>query len=229
VSLDVVNPPTHRVVHRWAYMVGPPREGASSERGTAVVAPSRTTSSGFAGIVDHVHSDICPAQGKEPAMASLTDIGRLDRQHLEARAADWLARHSVTLLRMSLGIVFLGFGILKFVPGLSPAEPLAGRTLDILTLGLLPERVGLTMVASLETGIGLLLLTGIGLRLALALLVVESVGIMSPIVLLPDLMFRSFPFAPTLEGQYVLKDVIVAAAALVVAARTLGARMVVRP
>jgi hypothetical protein len=46
-------------------------------------------------------------------------------------------------------------------------------------------------------------------------------------VLLPGDMFRSFPFAPTLAGQYVLKDVIVAAAALVVAARMLGARMVV--
>jgi putative oxidoreductase len=160
-------------------------------------------------------------------MAFMTDVRRPTLAELEGRVADLLARYSVSLLRISLGLVFLGFGILKFVPGLSPAEPLAARTLDILTLGLVPGRLGLTMVAGLETVIGLLLLTGFGMRVALALLAVELVGILSPIVLLPGEMFRSFPIAPTLEGQYVLKDVIVAAAGLVVAARTFGARMVV--
>jgi uncharacterized membrane protein YkgB len=150
-------------------------------------------------------------------------------REVERRATDWLARYSVSLLRISLGLVFLGFGVIKFVPGLSPAEPLAGRTLDILTFGLVPERIGLVMVAGLETAIGLLLLTGIWTRVALALLAVELVGILSPIVLLPGEMFRTFPFAPTLEGQYVLKDIVVAAAGLVVAARTLGARMIVPP
>jgi putative oxidoreductase len=160
-------------------------------------------------------------------MAFMTDIRRPTVDQLERRSAEWLARHSVTLLRISLGTVFLGFGVLKFFPGLSPAEPLAARTLDILTLGLVPERLGLVMVAGLESLIGVLLLTGFGLRFALALLAIELVGILSPLVLLPGDMFRTFPFAPTLAGQYVIKDVIVAAAGLVVAARTLGARMVV--
>jgi uncharacterized membrane protein YkgB len=157
----------------------------------------------------------------------MTDIHRPTRTELEARAVRWLARYSVTLLRISLGLVFLGFGFLKFFPGLSPAEPLAGRTLDILTFGLVPERAGLVLVAGLESAIGLLLLTGVWQRLALGLLAIELIGIMSPIILLPGEMFRSFPFAPTLAGQYVIKDVIVAAAGLVVAARALGARMVV--
>jgi putative oxidoreductase len=147
-------------------------------------------------------------------------------RHLELRAVRWLARYSVTLLRLSLGAVFFGFGILKFVPGLSPAEPLAARTLDILTFGLVPTQVALIGVAALETSIGILLLAGRWLRLALVLLAFELVGILSPVVLLPSEMFRGL-FAPTLEGQYVLKDVIVVAAGLVVAARALGARMVV--
>jgi len=159
-------------------------------------------------------------------MAFLTDARPPTRSELEARAARWLARYSVTLLRVSLGAVFLAFGVLKFFPGLSPAEPLAGRTLDLLTLGLIPGRIGLSLVAGLETVIGLLLITGLRQRLALGLLAIELVGILSPIVLLPGEMFRTFPFAPTLAGQYVLKDVIVAAAGLVVAARALGARMV---
>jgi uncharacterized membrane protein YkgB len=145
----------------------------------------------------------------------------------ELRLARWLARYSITLLRMSMGLVFLGFGVLKFVPGLSPAEPLAADTLQILTLGLLPERIGLLMVAGLESTIGVLLLTGLFMRVALALLAVELVGIMSPLVLLPGAMFGE-NFAPTLAGQYVIKDIIIGAAGLVVAARTLGARMIVQ-
>jgi uncharacterized membrane protein YkgB len=81
-------------------------------------------------------------------------------------------------------------------------------------------------VATLESIIGVLLLSGRWMRLALGLLAIELIGILSPIVLLPADMFRA-PLVPTLEGQYVLKDVIVGAAGLVVAARTLGARLVV--
>jgi putative oxidoreductase len=145
----------------------------------------------------------------------------------ELRLADWLARYSITMLRVSLGFVFLGFGVLKFFPGLSPAEPLAARTLDILTLGLIPERIGLLMVAGFESLIGLLLLSGRWLRLALGLLAVELIGILSPIVLLPGEMFRGSLVAPTLAGQYVIKDIVLAAAGLVIAARTLGARLVI--
>ena len=46
-----------------------------------------------------------------------TDIARA-----EAQAARWLAAHSVTLLRISLGLVFLGFGVLKFFPGHPPPK-----------------------------------------------------------------------------------------------------------
>ena len=144
----------------------------------------------------------------------------------ELRLARWLARHSITLLRMSLGVIFLGFGVLKFVPGLSPAEPLAADTMQILTLGLLPERIGVLIVAALESTIGFLLLTGLLMRIALALLAVEMVGIMSPLVLLPGAMFEE-NLAPTLAGQYVIKDIIIGAAGLVIAAQRLGARLIV--
>ena len=147
---------------------------------------------------------------------------------VELLAARWLARHSVDLLRISLGLVFLGFGVLKFFPGVSPAESLASQTFSILTFGLVPHGVAMVLIAALETTIGLLLLSGRGMRLALALLAVQRIGILSPLVLLPGEMFRTDPIAPTLAGQYVFKDLILAAAALVVAAKALGAEMVVR-
>jgi uncharacterized membrane protein YkgB len=141
-----------------------------------------------------------------------------------ARAIDWVARHSVDLLRLSLGAVFLGFGALKFVPGLSPAAGLAGTTFAELTFGLVPEGVGVVVVAVLETAIGLSLLTGRLLRLGLALLGVAMVGILSPLVLLPEALFRGALYAPTLTGQYVLKDVVLLAAALAIAASVLSRR-----
>jgi putative oxidoreductase len=140
------------------------------------------------------------------------------------RAAEWLALHSVTLLRLSLGLVFFAFGVLKFVPGLSPAAGLAGDTFSELTLGLVPPEAGVVAVAALETAIGLSLLTGRLLRLGLALLGVAMVGILSPLVLLPEALFRGALYAPTLTGQYVLKDVVLLAAALAVATSVFGRR-----
>ena len=147
---------------------------------------------------------------------------------VEQQAARWLARHSIDLLRISLGLVFLGFGVLKFFPGVSPAEGLASETFSILTFGLVPHGAAMVLIAALETTIGLLLISGRGLRLAVALLAVQMVGILSPLVLLPGEMFRTDPIAPTLAGQYVFKDIILGAAVLVVAAKALGAEMVVR-
>jgi putative oxidoreductase len=136
---------------------------------------------------------------------------------LERRAAIWLTRYSSVLLRISMGLVFFGFGVLKFFPGVSPAEGIAVETVERLTFGVLPEPLALFIVAALETTIGILLLTGWLPRAALALLAFQLVGILSPLLLLTGELFAGPGGAPTLEGQYVLKDVILAAATLVIA------------
>ena len=142
---------------------------------------------------------------------------------LQLRAADWLGANSRTILRLSMGLIFLGFGLLKFFPGVSPAEGMAVATFDQLTLGLLPDELSRLMVATFETLLGVLLLTGWVPRIALAMLALQIVGILSPLVLLSGELFAG-PFgAPTLEGQYVLKDLILAAAALVIAGEILRA------
>ncbi len=141
-----------------------------------------------------------------------------------AAAAAWLTAHSITALRVSLGLVFLGFGVLKFIPGASPAEELVMRTIDTLTLGMVSGTAAVVMTAVLETFIGLTLVTGIALRAGLVVLAGSLVGIMSPIVLFAGDLFPGG--VPTLEAQYVLKDIILAVAGAVVAARALGARYV---
>ncbi len=140
----------------------------------------------------------------------------------------WLARHSVTVLRWSLGAVFLVFGFLKFFPGVSPAEHVAIETTSLLTLGLVPAGAALLGVALLEVTIGLCLLTGRFLGLGLGLLGFAFIGILSPLVLMTGDLFTGPGHAPNLLGQYVLKDLILVAAALVVVALARGAKLVPR-
>lgn len=141
-----------------------------------------------------------------------------------------LTRHSVTALRISMGAVYFGFGILKYFPGVSPAQDLALATTHLLTFGLVPavvpNSVAMVLIATLECVIGLLLITGRWLRLAISLLAVQLAGILSPIVLLMGRMFAGPYNMPTLEGQYVLKDVILLAAAMVIASTVYSPRQV---
>lgn len=136
--------------------------------------------------------------------------------------ARFLTRWSVPALRVALGLVFLGFGVLKFFPGASPAEQIAGRTVETLTLGLVPSTTAVILVAVMETFIGLTLISGRLLRVGLVVLAVALVGILSPVALFSDELFGH---GMTLLGQYVLKDVVLVAGASVVAAVALGARL----
>lgn len=148
--------------------------------------------------------------------------GRLDR--LDREVASGLAVASIPALRIALGIVFLWFGALKFIPGLSPAEDLAGRTIDVLTFGLVTPAAALPVLALWEVLIGAGLLTGRFLRATLALLAAQIVGTVAPLVLFPAETFTIFPIAPTLTGQYILKNVVIFAAAMVVGSTVRGKR-----
>lgn len=138
----------------------------------------------------------------------------------ESELHGWLVDHAVAILRVSIGAVFLAFGVLKFFPDVSPAQDLAETTFGKLSFGLIPGGVAIVGIAALECFIGICLLLNRWMRLAMWLLVFELVGVLSPIALLPARLFAGPGHAPTLEGQYVIKDVILVAAAMVVAAGT---------
>jgi uncharacterized membrane protein YphA (DoxX/SURF4 family) len=165
-----------------------------------------------------------PIHSRFPATRSLANPAEA-LAAFEAVCQRWLIAYSIAILRVSVGAVFLGFGLLKFFPGVSPAQGLVEATTHILTFGLVPGAVALVAVATLESVIGLCLLTGRGMRCAMYLLIVQLVGILSPIVLLPGRLFSGAGIAPTLEGQYVLKDIIIVGAALVLASTVLGGRL----
>ncbi|CAN5638989.1 hypothetical protein BH23CHL5_BH23CHL5_14910 [soil metagenome] len=143
---------------------------------------------------------------------------------LRTGGSRWIEANSVRLLRISLGLVFFLFGVLKFFPEISPAEELATRTVDRMTLGLIAGNIALWLVAALETTIGLCLILGKWLRFGLALLMVTLVGIMAPLALFPGELFSRQYHAPTLTAQYVLKDIALAGAVLVLIAHEIRSR-----
>ena len=150
-------------------------------------------------------------------------------RQLDKHITDWMARNGITLLRVSLGVVFLWFGILKFFPGLSPAQSLAARTIHTLTFGIVPASVSVPVLASWECAIGMGLITNLFMRATLLLLFVQMMGTITPIFLFPNEVFTVLPYAPTLEGQYIIKNIVLVSAGLVIGATVSGGRVVFNP
>ncbi|MCU0515112.1 MAG: DoxX family protein [Anaerolineae bacterium] len=147
-------------------------------------------------------------------------------QQVDTRLTRWMARYGLVLLRVSLGLVFVWFGALKFFPALSPAEELATRTISTLSFGLVPPAVSLPVLAAWEVLIGLGLLTGQFMRATLLLLFLQMVGTITPLFLFPAEAFTVFPIAPTLEGQYIIKNMVLVSAGLVIGATVRGGGVV---
>lgn len=136
-----------------------------------------------------------------------------------------MARHGLVLLRLSLAVVFLWFGALKFFPMGSPAEDLATRTISALTGGSVAPGVALPVLAAWECLIGLGLLTGRFLRATLLLLFLQMLGTLTPLVLFPHEVFARFPLMPTLEGQYIIKNLVLISAGVVLGATVRGGQL----
>jgi len=148
---------------------------------------------------------------------------------IDQRITRWMADNGITLLRISLGIVFVWFGVLKFVPGLSPADELATRTIATLSFGLVQPDVSRPTLALWETLIGLGLISGRFMRATLLLLFLQMVGTVTPLFLFPAETWSRFPFAPTLEGQYIIKNIVLVSAGLVIGATVRGGGLVDDP
>lgn len=148
---------------------------------------------------------------------------------LDAFLTGLMAKYGIVLLRLSLGIVFLWFGALKFFPGLSPAENLAARTISQITFGVLAPQTAVFILAVWESLIGIGLIFNLFMRATLLLLWVQMLGTITPILFFPGEVFSVFPYAPTLEGQYIIKNIVLVSAGLVIGATVRGGRVVADP
>jgi len=122
----------------------------------------------------------------------------------------WMHRHGFLLLRMSMSVVFIWFGALKPFR-ISPADQLIERTVYWFD----PD-IFIPILGAWEVAIGVCLLIRPLIRLALLLLFLQMPGTFLPLVLLPQICFVQVPFAPTLEGQYIIKNLVLISAAIVV-------------
>ncbi len=122
----------------------------------------------------------------------------------------------VRLLAVSIGLVYLWFGLLKFFPGLSPAEDLAINTIDKLTLGFIPQNLTYSMLAIWESALGIALIMGFKPKIASIIGLIHMVGTFTPLFLFPDLSFASAPFQWTLVSQYIFKNIVFIVAFIIV-------------
>jgi uncharacterized membrane protein YkgB len=120
------------------------------------------------------------------------------------------------VLAISIGIIYFWFGMLKFFPGVSPAENLATETMFNLTFGLIPANVSIILLAIWEIVIGLLFILGPRNRAVILLTLVHMICTFSPLLLFPEQSFNSYPFSLTLVGQYIMKNIIIVSALFVI-------------
>lgn len=136
----------------------------------------------------------------------------------------WMARYGLLVMRIGLGVVFFWFGALKLVPGLSPAEELVRNTVYFVDPDLF-----LPVLAIWEMLIGLGLISGKLMRLTLLLLFLQMPGTALPLVLLPEVCWTAFPVGLTLEGQYIIKNLVLIGAGLVLGGTVRGGRLEPEP
>ena len=122
---------------------------------------------------------------------------------------------SIPILSISIGIVYLWFGVLKFFPGLSPAEGLAVETIAKLTFHFLDTPKSLPLLAIWECLVGVLLILNIFRRVAIPLALVHIVLTFTPMLLFPEKVFSSNPLLLTMTGQYIIKNIIIISVLLV--------------
>ncbi|MCF8362860.1 MAG: hypothetical protein K9G70_09590 [Prolixibacteraceae bacterium] len=134
----------------------------------------------------------------------------------------WMANYGLMLLRISIGIVFFWFGILKYFEGLSPAEGIAVETIEVLTFYLIPEKIILYGLATWEVAIGIGLIFKLFLRETLLLLFLQMIGTFTPLFIFPGEVFHVFPISLTLEGQYIVKNIVIVSAGIVLGATVRG-------
>ncbi|MCG8373295.1 MAG: DoxX family membrane protein [Balneolales bacterium] len=132
----------------------------------------------------------------------------------------WMARNGLPILRIGLGVVFLWFGALKFFPGVSPAENLVRNTVYFFNPDLF-----IPILATWEVLIGIGLIAGKYMRATLLLLFLQMPGTALPIILLPEVVWTAFPHALTLEGQYIIKNLVLIGSAIVLGATVRGGRL----
>tara|TARA_B100000212_G_C27368957_1_gene531679 strand:+ start:1469 stop:1933 length:465 start_codon:yes stop_codon:yes gene_type:complete len=119
--------------------------------------------------------------------------------------------YGIIFLRFSIGLIFVWFGFLKPF-GISPAQELVTNTVYWFD-----DKVSFVkFLGWWEVVIGITMCIKPLIRISIFLLFLQMPGTFLPLVLLPEICFTNFPFGLTLEGQYIIKNLIIISAGLVI-------------
>ncbi|MDO8302791.1 MAG: hypothetical protein Q7T18_06095 [Sedimentisphaerales bacterium] len=129
---------------------------------------------------------------------------------IDPTIAGWMNRHGHLFLRISMSIIFIWFGLLKCF-GQSPANDLVARTVYWFD-----PNIFIPVLGWWEFLIGACLLFRPLIRIALFLLFLQIGGTFLPLVIVPEVCFIKWPFVLSMEGQYIVKNLLIISAALVI-------------
>lgn len=150
------------------------------------------------------------AQTVEPP---LMEVLAAQLRAVDRAVFSWMQAYGDHCLRGSLALVFIWFGALKVV-GMSPAADLVAQTVFWWDASWFLPVLGLA-----ECAIGLCFLHPQTIRLGIALMACQMVGTFFPFVVLPQLTYTSTLLTPTMEGQYIVKNFVLIAAAIAIGSR----------
>jgi len=121
-----------------------------------------------------------------------------------------------TFSRLALFIVFFWFGFLKIIE-MSPASGLVQQLFE-RTVPFMTFHTFLISFGAFECIIGIFFLIPKLERVVILLLFIHMVTTLGPLILLPSETWSGF-LIPTLEGQYIIKNLVIIAVALGIAVR----------
>lgn len=142
---------------------------------------------------------------------------KISYEAIDLKVIAFFKKTYIPVARVSIFLIFFWFGLIKIV-GLSPASPLA-EALTTKTVGMQYFDALFIILAALECLIGVLFLFPKMTRVVIPLLLFHMLIVCSPLVLVPEYTWQ-LPFVPTLEGQYIIKNAVVVAVAIGIAAST---------
>ena len=130
---------------------------------------------------------------------------------LDIFISKYMSNYGILLSRYSLAMIFIWFGILKPL-GISPAQELVENTVYWFD----DKATFVNFLGWWEVVIGFTMCFRPLIRISIFLLFLQIPGTFLPLVLLPEVCFTDFPYGLTLEGQYIVKNLIIISSALVI-------------
>jgi len=134
-------------------------------------------------------------------------------EKIDCKITRWMDQYGLFLLRIFVAIIFIWFGALKLLD-MSPESELIRKTVYWVSPNLFMPFLGCWEVA-----IGITLLYHSLIRISILLLFLQLPGTMLPFFIRPEICFNTIPFGPTLEGQYIIKNLVLVGAAFVIGSK----------